>query len=111
MSVYHQTMVVYGWDIGTEAYKKFDEERFGWHYRDVGDVVCVYDGRCGDYCYLGVVVAASNSTRDGPQFIEPTNVMAALTTQQKAELAGTKEQMGIESASGHPTFHVFTHVT
>lgn len=81
MSIHHQTLVVYGWEIGKEAWNEL-QDRFGWRDKDVGE-----------------------------QHIEQTNVMKALSTRQKAELTEAKEQMGIESASGHPTYHVFTHVT
>jgi hypothetical protein len=120
MSVYHQSLVLYGWEIGTDQYKEYDEDdgweneleqEFGWRDQSEGDVAVVYDGRGGRYCYFGMVVAATNSTRDGPQnFGNQYALDCSLEPDDLDELAEACQQYEFETGRP-PQFHVFTHVT
>jgi len=123
MSVYHQTMFVYGWEIGTDTYKEFDpddgwenelEQEYGWRDRSDGDVAVIYDGRGGRYCYFGVVVASTNSTRNGPQSfdspleVDPCSGVVGVEAANNLKEAVSDLDLGLEEP---PKYHIFTHVT
>jgi hypothetical protein len=122
MSVYHQTLVLYGWEIGKDTYRNYDteswenelEQEYGWRDRSEGEVACVYDGRGGEYCYFGVVVAATNDTGAGPQrFDSPVEidplggVISAESARKLGEVVG---ELGLDVDS-EPKYHIFTHIT
>lgn len=123
MSVIHQTIVLFGWEIGTDEYKKNNpdpdddalfnplSEEYGWRDRDVGEVGVIYDGMGGRYCYLGIVVAATNSTRDGEQCFDDRHRIDDLTPDGEVvgELTEVVDEYDIE-VNGRPTTHIFTHV-
>lgn len=123
MSVYHQTLVVYGWRLPVEQYERFDPEPdddrienllardYGWRNKSEGDVACIYDARAGRYCYFGVVVAATNSTRDGAQdFGDQYALGESPDTENVMELGRAIGSLDLD-VSGEPQHHVFTHVT
>jgi len=118
MSVYHQTTVVYGWEIGWDQYTEYDDgldnelrQELGWRNQSVGDVVIVADGRSGEYCYLGIVVAATNSTRDGPQhFDDAVELSESPDSGKMMELGRVQAKFGLV-LEDDPQHHVFTHVT
>lgn len=120
MSVTFQSMVVYGWNIGTEQYEEYDEEdgwentldqEYGWRDASEGDVVCVYDGRSGRYCYFGIIVAATNSTRGGPQDFENHYTLSeSPPSEQMFELGQEQASLGL-TIEEDPQYHIFTHVT
>jgi len=119
MSVYHQTLVVYGWEIGTDTYKDYDteswendlEQEYGWRDQSEGDVAVIYDGRGGRYCYFGVVVGATNSTRNGPQsFDSNISLNGGADAELLTQLTEAAEEVSLETDKT-PEYHIFTHVT
>lgn len=114
MSIHHQTIILYGWDIGYEEYRELDwddplREEYGWRDRQVGDVALIGDGLAGEYCYLGQVLRVSNSTKDGLQDIGCINLEELHPTGEMERAWELMEEYGFEA--GSPSTHIFTHVT
>lgn len=121
MSVYHQTVVLFGWSIGTDRYKEFDpepeddawenelEQEYSFRDAGEGDIAVIYDGRGGQYCYFGKVVAQTNSTRDGAQSFD-NRLMIEDGLPSTDALYGAAENAGL-SIEWRPKYHIFTHVT
>lgn len=113
MSVYHQSFVVYGWDLGgdIDPYEIGLMDEYDWRDRSEGEVACVYDGRGTRFCYFGVVVAATNSTRDGPQDFgnQYTLDEQEIDLDKLYEVGRVLGELGID-VEGDSKFHVFTQV-
>jgi hypothetical protein len=75
-----------------------------------GDLAVIPDSRTGEYCYVGEVVAATNSTRDGPQsFDENVSIGTAPPAPllERVHEAQVRLDIGVDS---DPQYHIFTHV-
>lgn len=67
MGLDNYTTLVYGWLIeGRENVKKFDKDLEEWdeNYYDKIDGVVVEDSMCGEYAYVGAVVARYDAEED-----------------------------------------------
>jgi hypothetical protein len=125
MSVYYQTFVVYGHQfdmdelddavVGDDELGLFDcsfHDEYSYDYNDdvgTGDIVMIADGRSSRYVYFGVLVAKSNSTRNGEQDIGRVSVDTDEFDEEIHEVSQILGEHRLEAAS--PAVHVFTHVT
>jgi len=122
VSVYHQTILILGWSIGTDTYKEFDpepeedewenklEQEYSFRDADKGDIAVIYDGMGGQYCYFGKVMALTNSTRKGPQSFTNRIQIEPVQSGTVERLRDEAEEAGLD-VSWEPKYHVFTHVT
>ena len=115
MSVKYQTFLLFGWDIGYGGVPEELVEEYHPSDADEGDVVVVRDGRSGFYCYLGVLVAATNPSHEGPQsFSHPRTIPDETEVLNQIQLGKVVGEYGDDSGvhvSGNAEFHLFTHVT
>ena len=115
MSVQYQTFLLFGWDIGYGDVPRELVEDYHPSDADEGDVVVVRDGRSGLYCYLGVLVTATNPSHEGPQsFSYPRTIPDPAEVPNQIELGKVVGEYCDDSGvhvSGDAEFHLFTHVT
>lgn len=114
MGVIDQTFVIYGTELTEQQYEDADDD--GWEHpfsdyeprdADTGSVVAVCDHMGGRYYYAGVLIAKTNSTRDGPQrFDEPVTISGVPDENAIARL----EQFLSEYSISHDSFdhHIIT---
>jgi hypothetical protein len=112
MSVNFQTFLLYGVEITEES---FDESRRDELYdefkaKNEGEVTVIYDGRSGQYVYLGVLLKKSNSTRDGPQDIGRFEFDESGIPNNRSQVEKVVEKYDLEVVDGF-SFKLFTHVT
>jgi len=116
MSRDNQTVLVYGWQLEPDVYEENEKElrsNFLLSDAESGDVVCVYDVFSGDYCYIGILSATTNSTRNGMQSFDhhltiPEDIQPSQSN--KNSLQNAVNKLGIPT-NGKPQHYLFTHKT
>lgn len=117
MSVYDQTFILYGFDMGWNTWKEkrgeVDDSLFKDKYDDLEkyDIVVIADGRSGRYAYIGVYLASTNSTRDGPQRFDNRYSLRGSPKDGMMELGQAIREFDLEPPGDDLAYKVFTHTT
>lgn len=122
MGVYFQSIILFGWEIGVEQFRSYGDGKYDaisgnelydeYNLRDnnqEGDVVVVYDGRSGEYAYLGVLIGLTNSTRNGEQQFDTRYELNRCSEEKMNELQDVVDEYDIDT-DNKPSHHVFTMV-
>lgn len=122
MGVHFQSVILFGWEIGVEQFRSYGDEKYDaisgnelydkYNLREnnnEGDVVVVYDGRSGEYAYVGVLIGLTNSTRNGEQNFDTRYQLDGCSEERIEELREIIKEYDIDVDSD-PSYHVFTMV-
>lgn len=67
----------------------------------------MYDGRSGEYAYLGVLIGLTNSTRNGEQQFDTRYELNGCPEEKMNELQEVVDEYDIDT-DNKPSHHVFT---
>lgn len=113
MGVSTENLVIFGFEISYNDYKKIRDELdnyndFDYRESSKGDLVLIGDGRSGKYGYVGYLVASSNDARSGR---EDFNKRIELNREDFEGRDGINlfvDDYGVD-VEGEPNFHIFSH--
>lgn len=82
---------------------------------ETGDVVIITDGRAGEYAFVGLLQAQSNSTKNGACDFGDSHKITTPTQAECSELdqvlGWLRHEYDVEPPEPNPSHYVFTHVT
>lgn len=111
MGVYHEHIILYGWQFPYDTFSEWDfEDREPWYYDDVGEgsVGLVFDGMSGDYALVGVLQHVSDCSRSGRPQIPLTRIEEPSRDMEQELYRAVYREMELDP-DGEPEHYVLTH--